>query len=61
MWRLPAKLGASRNLAATSDQLRISSHEQVQIYCLEKHKAFTYFGFYELILRPAVGGLRIAK
>ena len=43
------------------DQPHVSSHWQVQIYRPEKQQAFTYFGFYEHVLRPEAGSLRIAK
>jgi benzoate/toluate 1,2-dioxygenase subunit beta len=40
---------------------QVSSHWQVQIYRPEKHHAFTYFGFYEHVLRPEGDHFRIAK
>ena len=43
------------------DQPHVSSHWQVQIYRPEKQQAFTYFGFYEHVLRPEADSLRIAK
>jgi 3-phenylpropionate/cinnamic acid dioxygenase small subunit len=42
-------------------QPHVSSHWQVQIYRPEKQQSFTYFGFYEHVLRPEGDSLRIAK
>ena len=39
----------------------VSSHWQVHIYLPEKQHAFTYFGFYEHVVRGEGEGLRIAK
>ena len=40
---------------------QVSSHWQVQIYRPQKQQSFTYFGFYEHVLRPEGDRLRIAK
>ncbi len=42
-------------------QPRVSSHWQVHIYRPEKQQAFTYFGFYEHLLRLEGEQLRVAK
>ena len=42
-------------------QVHLSSHWQVHIYRPEKQQSFTYYGFYEHILRPEGDTLRIAK
>ena len=42
-------------------QAQLSSHWQVQIYRPEKQQAFTYFGFYEHVLRTEADRLHIAK
>ncbi len=47
--------------AAVESQPQVSSHWQVHIYRPEKQQAFTYFGFYEHVLRPEGEQLRIAK
>jgi len=39
----------------------VSSHWQVHTYNPHKRQASTYFGFYEHLLRPDSGDLRIAK
>jgi len=44
-----------------NDQPHVSSHWQVHVYKPEKQYAFTYFGFYEHLLRPEGDHLRIAK
>lgn len=40
---------------------QVSSHWQVQVYLPEKQHTFTYFGFYEHVLREDGERLRIAK
>jgi 3-phenylpropionate/cinnamic acid dioxygenase small subunit len=42
-------------------QPHVSSHWQVHIYRPEKQQAFTYFGFYEHLLRLEGEQLRVAK
>ena len=42
-------------------QPQLSAHWQVQIYRPEKQQAFTYFGFYEHMLRTEAGSFHIAK
>jgi len=44
-----------------ADQPHVSSHWQVQFYRPEQQQAFSYFGFYEHVLRPEGEALRIAK
>lgn len=44
-----------------NDHPHVSSHWQVQSYRPEKQQAFTYFGFYDHVLRPEAGRLRIVK
>jgi 3-phenylpropionate/cinnamic acid dioxygenase small subunit len=44
-----------------NDQPQVSSHWQVHIYRPEKQQAFTYFGFYEHLLRLEGEQLRVAK
>lgn len=51
----------SRLLHVANGHAQISSHWQVQIYRPEKQQSFTYFGFYEHVLRLDDGQLRIAK
>lgn len=46
---------------AAQAQPHVSSHWQVQIFRPETQQAFTYFGFYEHVLRPESGSFRIAK
>jgi 3-phenylpropionate/cinnamic acid dioxygenase small subunit len=46
---------------AENDRLHVSSHWQVQIYRPEQQQAFSYFGFYEHVLRPEGDRLRIAR
>ena len=50
-----------RITAVVESQPQVSSHWQVHIYQPEKQQAFTYFGFYEHVLRPEGEKLRIAK
>ncbi len=50
-----------RLLGVEAGQPQVSSHWQVQVYKPEKQQTFTYFGFYEHLLRPLADGLRIAK
>jgi 3-phenylpropionate/cinnamic acid dioxygenase small subunit len=50
-----------RITAVVESQPQVSSHWQVQIYRPEKQQAFTYFGFYEHVLRSEKDTLRIAK
>jgi len=45
----------------TDGQPHVSSHWQVQIYRPEKQHAFTYFGFYEHVLRLEEEQLRIVR
>ena len=42
-------------------QPHVSAHWQVHIYRPEKQQAFTYFGFYEHVLRQHRESLRIAR
>jgi 3-phenylpropionate/cinnamic acid dioxygenase small subunit len=42
-------------------QPHVSSHWQVQFYKPEQQQSFSYFGFYEHVLRPEGDTLRIAK
>jgi len=44
-----------------SNQPSVSSHWQVQFYKPEQQQTFSYFGFYEHVLRPEGEKLRIAK
>ena len=50
-----------RMTEAATNQLCVFSHWQVQSYRPEKQHAFSYFGFYEHVLRHETEGLRIAK
>ena len=75
MWRIQSGLSpASSPLIRTchlitnvritdvvADQPRVSSHWQVHVYQPEKQHSFTYFGFYEHVLRSEGEKLRIAK
>ena len=42
-------------------QPHVSAHWQVHVYAPEKQQSFTYYGFYEHVLRPEQDGYRIAK
>ena len=44
-----------------ADQPHVASHWQVHVYQPEKQHSFTYFGFYEHVLRSEGEKLRIAK
>jgi len=75
VWRIQSGLSpASRPLIRTchlitnvritdvvADQPQVASHWQVHVYLQEKQHSFTYFGFYEHVLRSEGEKLRIAK
>jgi len=50
-----------RITAVVAGQPQVSSHWQVHLYKGEKQQAWTYFGFYEHMLRAERDKLRIAK
>jgi benzoate/toluate 1,2-dioxygenase subunit beta len=75
VWRIQSGLSAATSPRARTCHLitnirltethathtRVSSHWQVHVYLPEKQHAFTYFGFYEHVLRDEGERLRIAK
>jgi 3-phenylpropionate/cinnamic acid dioxygenase small subunit len=75
VWRIESGLSpASTPLARTchlvtnvritdvvDEQPHVSSHWQVHLYKPERQESFTYYGFYEHVLRPEEDKLRIAK
>ena len=50
-----------RLVDVVQDQLYVSSNWQVHIYQPDKQQSFSYFGFYEHLLRPYGNELQIAK
>lgn len=75
VWRIQSGLSAATSPVARTCHLianvrltethaphpHVSSHWQVHIYLPEKQHTFTYFGFYEHVLRVEGDTLRIAK
>jgi 3-phenylpropionate/cinnamic acid dioxygenase small subunit len=50
-----------RLIAVANQHFHVSSHWQVHLYRWDKRQSFTYFGFYEHVLRQEGDSLRIAK